>query len=173
MTGSFAAYESGMSASASNHDDVMSELILMAHVFFGVACLLTTVWVLVDVLNFSPANHARIRKMSCAAAAFMWVAFVIAGYWYVVFYKADKAIILKGPWPFAHSFFMETKEHLVIMLLMLATYLPIAARGGLATSRDARRVVLWVAALVVLLALTMEGDGAIIAMGVKVGLLAR
>jgi hypothetical protein len=34
-------------------------------------------------------------------------------------------------------------------------------------------VVIWVAALVVLLALTMEGDGAVIAMGVKVGLLAR
>jgi hypothetical protein len=59
------------------------------------------------------------------------------------------------------------------MLLMLATYLPIAARGGLAASGDARRVVIWVAALVVLLALTMEGDGAVIAMGVKVGLLAR
>jgi hypothetical protein len=42
-------------------------------------------------------------------------------YWYVVLYPTDKAIILKGPWPFAHEYFMETKEHLVIMLLMLVT----------------------------------------------------
>jgi hypothetical protein len=98
--------------------------------------------------------------------------FLIAGYWYVFSYPADKAVILKGPWPFAHSFFMETKEHLVILLLMLATYLPVAAAGNLLANKAARRVVLWVAGLVVLLALTMEGEGAMIAMGVKVGLLA-
>jgi hypothetical protein len=151
----------------------MNELILLAHVFFGVACFVTTLWVFVDVLNVSPANQDRIRKMSCASAVFMWLAFLIAGYWYVFSYKTDKLIILKGPWPFAHSFFMETKEHLVIMLLMLATYLPIAAAGNLLANKDARRVVLWVAGLVALLVLMAEGEGAIIAAGVKVGLLAR
>jgi hypothetical protein len=151
----------------------MKELILMAHVLFGVACLVTAVWVFVDVLNFSETNLGRIRKMSCAAAVFMWLAFAIGGYWYVTAYPVDKAIILKGPWPLAHNFFMETKEHLVLMLLMLATCLPIAAAGNLAASRDARRVALWVAGLVALLALMMEGEGALIAMGVKVGLLAR
>ena len=151
----------------------MTEIILMAHVLFGVACILATVWVFVDTLNASDRNQSRIRFMSRAAALFMWIAFVIAGYWYVFDYPADKAIILKGPGPFAHRFFMETKEHLVILLLLLATFLPIAANGNLATNKDARRVVLWVAGLIVLLGLTAEGDGGIIAMGVKVGLLAR
>ena len=146
---------------------------MMGHVFFGVACLLSTVWVFVEALNASAANQARIRKVSCAAAAFMWLAFLVGGYWYVTSYHVDKAIILKGPWPFAHSFFMETKEHLVILLLMLATYLPIAAAGNVAANQEARRVVLWVAGLIVLLALTMEGEGGFIAMGVKVGLLAK
>ena len=85
----------------------------------------------------------------------------------------DKAIILKGPWPFAHSFFMETKEHLVIMLLLMVTYLPIAAANNLPANKEARRVVLWVAGMVVLLALMVEGHGAVIAMGVKMGLLAK
>ncbi len=151
----------------------MTELLLMAHVLFGVACIVTTVWVFVDALNVSAANQSRIRWMSRAVPVFMWIAFVIAGYWYVFDYPADKAVILKGPWPFAHRFFMETKEHLVILLLLLTTFLPIAAAGNLAASRDARRVVLWVAALIVLLGLMAEGDGGIIAMGVKVGLLAR
>jgi hypothetical protein len=151
----------------------MNEIILMAHVFFGVACVITTVWVFVDVLNLSETNLCRVRKMSRLAAAFMWFAFLFGGYWYVNFYKPDKAIILKGPWPFAHNFFMESKEHLVILLLLLVTYLPIAAASNLSGSKDARRVVLWVAGLIVLLALMMEGDGAVIAMGVKAGLLAR
>jgi len=151
----------------------MNEIILMAHVLFGVGCVITTVWVFVEVLNLSEANLARIRKMSRLAAAFMWLAFLVGGYWYVHFYKADKAVILKGPWPFAHNFFMESKEHLVIMLLMLVTYLPIAAAGNLLASKAARRLVLWVAGIIVLLALMMEGNGAVIAMGVKMGLLAR
>lgn len=152
---------------------MINQLILMIHVLFGVACVVTSLWVFVDVLNVSEANQGRIRKMSCAAAVFMWLAFLIGGYWYVFSYKVDKAIILKGPWPFAHGFFMETKEHLVIMLLMLATYLPLTVAGTLVANKDARRVALWVAGMVVLLALIIEGEGATIAMGVKAGLLAR
>ena len=151
----------------------MTELILMAHVLFGVACLIASVWIFVEVLHASEANQGRIRKMSWAAAVAMWLAFCIAGYWYARFYPVDKAIILKGPWPFAHSFFMETKEHLVIMLLLLVTYLPIVASHNLAANKGERRVVLWVAGMIALVALMMEGEGAMIAMGVKVALLAK
>ena len=150
----------------------MTEIILMGHVLFGVGCIIAAVWVLVDALNASAINLERIKWASRASAIFMWLAIIFGGYWYVVFYKTDKAIILKGPWPFSHSFFMETKEHLVIMLLLLATYLPIAASNNLAADKGARRLVLWVAAMVCLLGLMIEGHGAIIAMGVKVALLA-
>jgi hypothetical protein len=151
----------------------MKEAVLLGHVFFGVACLITTVWLFVDVLNAREENLARIRWMSRAAAVCMWLAFVVGGYWYVVDYKADKQIILKGPWPFAHNYFMETKEHFVITLLLLATYLPIAASNNLAASKGARRLALCVAALVAVLSLMAEGHGAIISMGVKAGLLAK
>ncbi len=151
----------------------MKEIILMTHVAFGVGCVLAAVWVFVDTLNASAANLKRIQWVSRAAAVFMWLSFLAGGYWYVVFYPADKALILKGPWPFAHEYFMETKEHLVILLLLLATYLPIAASNPLAANRDARRLVLWVAALIPLLGLMIEGHGAVIAMGVKVALLAK
>jgi hypothetical protein len=151
----------------------MTELMLMSHVLLGVACIVMAVWIFVDALNATEANQARIRLMSRAMAAAMWLAFVIAGYWYVVFYKTDKAMILKGPWPFAHNFFMETKEHMVIMLLLLVTYLPIATASNLATNNGARRVVLWVSGLIALIALAMDGEGGMVAMGVKVGLLAK
>ena len=57
------------------------------------------------------------------------------------------------------------------MLLLSATYLPIAARGSLASSKSARTVVLWTSGLVVALALVADSFGAIIGMGVKVALL--
>ena len=151
----------------------MKEILLLAHVLFGVACLVASVWLFVDILHANDANRKRIRRLSLAAAVFMWLAFFIGGYWYVVFYHTDKAIILAGPWPFAHSYFMETKEHLVILLLLLVTYLPIVAANNLAANADARRLALWVTAGVALLALMVEGHGAIVAMGVKMGLLAQ
>lgn len=151
----------------------MSEFILLTHVFFGVCCILATLWMFVEVLHAGEGNAARIRLLSRGTAAAMWLAFLAGGYWYVQLYPADKAIILKGPWPFAHSLVMETKEHLVILLLLLATYLPIAAANNLAADKSARKVALWVAGLTVLTALAMEGEGAVIAMGVKVALLAK
>lgn len=151
----------------------MNELLLMSHVMFGVICMIAGVWLFVEVLNANEGNLKRIRRMSWAAAVAMWLAFLVGGYWYVNFYKADKAIILKGPWPFAHNMVMETKEHLVFILLLLVTYLPIAAANNLAASKDARRLMLWVTAITVLLAAAMDGEGGFINMGVKVGLLPK
>jgi hypothetical protein len=151
----------------------MIETLLMLHVFFGVGCVLAAVWVWVDALNASEANAGRIRCVSRAAAVCMWLAFLAGGWWYVVYYPADKAVILKGPWPFAHTYFMETKEHFVITLLLLATYLPIAASNNLAANKDARRLVMCVAVMVLFAALLAEGHGALIALGVKKGLLAK
>ncbi len=151
----------------------MNEVILMAHVLSGVGCLVAAIWLFVDVLNAHEGNLARIRRMSWAAAALMWTAFVVGGWWYITLYKADKDLILKGPWPFAHNFFMETKEHLVFMLLLLVTYLPVIAANNLAASHGARKVALWVIGMIAILALAMDGEGAIIAMGVKVALLPR
>jgi hypothetical protein len=151
----------------------MNEIVLMFHVVFGTGCILAALWVFVDVLHASEANAARVRGVSRAAAISMWLSFIVGGWWYVVSYPADKAIILGGPWRFAHSYFMETKEHLVILLLLMATWLPIAASNNLAANKAARRLVLWSCAGIVLLALLAEGHGAMIAAGVKMGLIAR
>jgi predicted membrane channel-forming protein YqfA (hemolysin III family) len=154
----------------------MNEIILMLHVVFGIACMVAAVWLFVDVLHASERNLARIRRVSWAAALAMWTAFLVGGYFYVTAYKADKEIILaekNKPWHFAHELVMETKEHLVIILLLLATYLPIVAANNLATNKDARKLMLWLTATIAVFALVMDGEGALIAMGVKMGLLAK
>ena len=148
------------------------ELTLMLHVTFGIFAVIASVWVFVDTLNARPDNQSRIRCASIAVAVFLWLTYLVGGYWYVVHYGPDKALIKAGPWPFAHGFFMETKEHVFLMLLLLGTYLPIAAFNDLAASKGARVVTLWVSALVVVTGLAMEGAGAFISMGVKVALLA-
>jgi hypothetical protein len=150
------------------------EIILMLHPTFGVLGILAAVWIFVEVLNTSQQNLTRIKLASSVLATLMWLSFLIGGYWYVTYYGADKAIIKAGPWPFAHSFFMETKEHLFFTLLLLSSYVPIAASGKhLLVDTSARNLMLLLTGLVVLLGLAMEGSGATVGLGVKMGLLGR
>ena len=151
----------------------MTNFLLMSHAVLGSLLGLAGVWLFVDVLNAKEENQARIRMMSLIIAGLMWLTYLLAGYFYVVYYSADKALILKGPWTFAHNFFMESKEHVVIMLLLLATCLPIFAYNNLAANKGARKVVLWSTGLLILTTVAMEGAGAIISMGVRVGLLCK
>jgi hypothetical protein len=148
----------------------MENIILLLHPAIGVLAMLAAVWVFVDALNANEGNLKRILNVSILCAVLMWLTYIVAGYFYVVYYNADKAIIKSGSWAFGHNFFMETKEHVFFMLLLLATYLPIVARD-LLNRRTARTVLLWVAGLIVPTTLAMEGSGAIIGMAVRIGLL--
>lgn len=149
----------------------MSEATLMAHVLFGVLGTLLAVALFVDVLQFSPLNKNRIYVLSLVIAAFIVFSYLIGGYWYVTTYAADKAIIKAGTWPWAHNFFMEVKEHIFFILLLLSLYLPfVTARMRLPGGENFRKLALAIAALIVGIGLTMDGMGAIIAMGVRIGL---
>ena len=151
----------------------MKDVLLMAHAGFGVAGCLTALWVFVDALNAKPENARRIQTLAVLTAVFMAAAWICGGYWYVRFYPAEKALILKGPWPFAHNIFMETKEHLFFITGILALLLPVVTRERIASNLAARKLVVSIAALVVITGLAVEGAGAIIDHGVKVALLSR
>ena len=148
-----------------------SDVILLAHSTFGVLGTLAATWVFVEALNASEANAGRIRTAAWIAALCMIATWILGGYWYVHFYPADRAMILKGPWPFAHTLFMETKEHLFFIPLILSFYLVIAARDKLFANAAARKMVLCVAMLIAFSGLAIEGAGAVINHGAKVGLL--
>ncbi len=128
-------------------------------------------WVFVETLNASEANAARTRNAAFVAALCMSMAWIFGGYWYLHFYPADQAMILKGPWRFAQMLVMETKEHLFYITLVLSFYLPIAVNDKLYANTAARKMVLCVAMLVVLSGLAIEGSGAIINHAAKIALL--
>jgi hypothetical protein len=149
----------------------MSDAILLAHAAFGVAGSMAALWVFVEALNARPESAGRIRAAALGTAVAIGAAWICGGYWYVRFYPADRALILKGPWPFAHNVFMETKEHLFFVTAILALLLPIAAREKVWASAAARKLVLAVAALIVVTGLSLEGAGAVIEHGAKAALL--
>lgn len=147
----------------------MWNYILLIHPTTGVFGIMCALWLLVEAYNVSPGNIARIRLAARLAALLMALTWVSAGIFYTLHYgKAEQPFIVHGPWPWAHDFFMETKEHLFFLTLVLTFFLPFAVKSDLLASRGARNVVRATAALVVLSGVAIEGAGAIISMGAKV-----
>jgi hypothetical protein len=148
--------------------------VMMSHVALGVLGIMCAVALFVDVLNVNEGNIERIKKLSLAIAVLIFLAYLIGGYWYVVHYGHDRDIIKAGQWPWAHNYFMEVKEHIFFLILLLGIYLPIAVyRNVPLAEKQKRNLVLGIAALIVLLGFFMEGAGGIISKGVTMGLMGR
>jgi hypothetical protein len=148
-----------------------SDALLLMHASFGVLSCLAATWVFVEALNARLENAARTHTLAVMVAACMAAAWIAGGYWYLHFYPPEKAMILKGPWPLAHSLFMETKEHLFFVSAILSFLLPIATREKLHLDSASRKVVLSVSMLIVITSLAIEGAGAVIDHGVKMAIL--
>jgi len=149
----------------------LSDLILFAHPTFGVIATMSAVWVLVEALNLRGASLLRLRLAAWVTAICLVFAWVLGGFWYVSYYAADKAVILKGPWPWAHDLFMETKEHLFFIPAFLGFYLVIVAARRLDIDTAARRMAIALAALIIVNGLAIEGAGAIVNHGAKIAVL--
>ena len=148
--------------------------VMMTHVALGVVGIMFAVALFVDVLNVNEGNIERIKKLSLAVAVLIVLAYLIGGYWYVVYYGRDRDIIKTGQWPWAHNFFMEVKEHIFFAMLLLAVYLPIAVyRSVPLMEKQKRNLILGISSLIVILGFLMEGAGGIISKGVTMGLMGR
>lgn len=149
----------------------MKDILLFLHPTFGVLAILAAVWVFVEALNATEANQQRIWIGSLAVAGLFLVTWFFAGWYYTIYYgHGDQLLIVKGPVPWAHDFFMETKEHLFFIPVILALFLPFVARVRISVNRPARSMLLVVTALIALNGLTIEGAGAIINWGAKTAL---
>jgi hypothetical protein len=149
---------------------MLSTGVMMAHVLFGVLGTILAVALFMDLLNLNDGNLRRIQTMGLGVAALIVIAYLVGGYWYVVHYAPDKALILGGTWPWAHKYFMEVKEHLFFTMIILSLYLPIVTQRLRVQAGGLKNLALTITGLIVLLGLTMDGFGAIIAMGVRMGL---
>ena len=155
-------------------DNMFVQGVMMVHVALGVIGIMFAVTLFMDVLNVNEGNIERIKKLSLAVAVLIVLAYIIGGYWYVFYYGHDRDIIKAGQWPWAHNYFMEVKEHLFFVMLLLSIYLPIAVyRNVPLMEKEKRCLVLGICALIVVLGFFMEGAGGIIGKGVTMGLMGR
>ena len=146
---------------------------IMVHVLFGVLGIILAVALLVYTLNISEKNIPKIKSLSLWTALSMITSYVLGGWWYVVYYAHERDVIRSGAWKWAHTFFMEWKEHVFFALLFLSVLLPVIAHRNDLMVPENRKLLLLVTWLIVLIGLAVDGSGAVISLGVIVGYMGR
>ena len=96
----------------------MRDAVLFAHIILGAALAVLSIIIL---LEMKKRKSSILRPLSVLTAGLSWSVLVPAGILYINFYPATKTLIKAGAWPWAHSIFMETKEHWGLLLLVIAT----------------------------------------------------
>jgi len=96
----------------------MRDAVLFAHIILGAALAVLSIIIL---LEMKKRKSSILRPLSVLTAGLSWSVLVPAGILYINFYPATKTLIKAGAWPWAHSIFMETKEHWGLLLPVIAT----------------------------------------------------
>jgi hypothetical protein len=147
-------------------------VVLVFHVLAGTLGSSAALWALVDLKNIQNGSAGRIAKACLAEFIFTLGSFAAGAWFYIFYYPEEKQIILNGPTPEAHTFFMEVKEHLFFILLLLSVYLLTLTRNLAATTEPAKvRIIKVVLLSIFIMGFVMIAFGEFIDMGVKSGLL--
>lgn len=136
-------------------------LIFLVQPVFGVLAAIAATWTLVEVLNNAEEGLRRAGTAALTAAALIWLSAAAATFLHFKVYGSVKGAA--DSWVFAHGYVVAVREHLFILLVLAASYLPIVVCGGhLIVNRGARSLAITVSALVAVLALGIETLGALV-----------
>ena len=94
--------------------------LLVVHVIAGIVAIGIHNVALMHLLKKAP-SYIFISRLAWSAVALYLISWATSAYYYVTYYgTAVKPRILAGDAPFAHNFFMETKEHIFLLLPFVA-----------------------------------------------------
>ena len=132
----------------------MRDLLLYLHIIAGLSIIIFPI-----VILLQDKKSTWLKPLSAITAAISWLLLLPSGKLYLTFYPATKTLIKAGSWPWAHSIFMETKEHWGILLPIIATTAAFLVFSGKA--KESRKW--WI--LLMILAALIGVMGRIVTMG--------
>lgn len=140
------------------------------HVIVGMIGVIAYAGVWMSLLKQRPP--VRFLRWSSAVGFVSFItSWFVGGYYYAIYYGvAAKPVILKGSYPWAHSFFMEAKEHIFLFLPFLSAAVLIAlfmAGERLETEVSLKRALTWLAGVIVVLGIIMAFSGIVISGAVR------
>ncbi len=158
-----------------------NELLILIHASTGMLATVTSVWLTVELFHAkNNTNVQRIKYGAILVNIFVWLSYIIGGWYYVFDYSSVDKYIINGSidlnfsgsaWTFAHGFFTESKEHFYFIGILIALYLlMLAYRTNFVSDEKARRLMLVLAITLIIGGMILEGFGAIMSMGVRLGM---
>ncbi len=95
-------------------------ILLISHIVLGLIGI-GALWLISMALLKKMPNLRFLRVSSLISVIGFVLSWISGGYYYVMYYGGPvKAAIKAGPNPWAHNFFMETKEHVFLLLPFIA-----------------------------------------------------
>ncbi len=145
--------------------------LILAHAGFGAIAGIFALWLLGEMFHASEENKSRIQYLALLMGIFTWLAYIFGGIFYMPFYGPDKDAIKKSSWDFGHKIFMETKEHMFFMALLLVTFVVIVVYTTDFTANEGmKKVLLYSIGTIIVLGFLVEIFGAIISFSYRVAL---
>ena len=95
----------------------MRDLMLYLHIIAGLSIIVLSIVILLQMQKKS----TWLKPLAAITAALCWLLLLPSALLYIIFYPATKTLIKAGSWPWAHSIFMETKEHWGLLIPIIAT----------------------------------------------------
>ncbi len=143
------------------------------HAFLGLLAIIAAVWILAEVRREDP-DYDLVYKLSVSLAILVWLSWITAGWYYVLHYGVDKAVIKAGPMPYAHAFGMEVKEHIFYTGLLLATALPLMVSSLKERIKIGEGKIVFHTVLAILLGgIVLDALAGLISLGAKAGWMAK
>ncbi len=141
---------------------------LVYHVLIGLSGLIALHFAYMQLIRRTPP-YTLIIKAAWVSVILLFASWITGAYYYVVHYgTAVKPRILASAYPWAHSFFMEAKEHVFILM----PFLTIVFALGMHTLKRSenptfKRALAFLGAFVLILGVFITASGIIISGAVR------
>jgi hypothetical protein len=151
-------------------------MLVLLHAGLGELGVLCFLWIIAEIINGSQDAFKRARIVSVAGLLLFVGSWIVGGYYYVTVYgPIVKPVVLGSPYPWAHGIVMEVKEHVFLLVPIMAAAVTIAllsSRDFKEMTKRGRTALGLLSGLVFLAGFSMAFLGFLIASGARAGLAA-
>jgi len=146
------------------------KILLVSHVIAGLLAIIASYAVWMGLLK-RELSAKFLTRTSWFAAVMIWVSWLAGGYYYWAYYgQSVKTVIIQGRYAWAHSVFMESKEHVFLFLPFLYLVLAIVISGfsdRLTAQPDLKKQLALLAAINAILGIIITLSGVVISGAVR------
>lgn len=146
------------------------KILLISHIFLGLGGVITSYVVWMGLLK-KKISVKFLRSASLISLVSFLLSWLTGGYYYAIYYgQAVRSVIKNGQYPWAHSIFMEAKEHIFFFIPFLAAVIFIIfyfLSDEVETDGQFKKAVMFLSGLTAVLGIIITLSGLIISGAVR------